>query len=107
MKYIKKFESKKHKYKIGDWVIINVEDDDFIETGEILALDNIVGRDKDEDLGYTINTYNKIPEELSYMQYGDDNSTMCIVEEKEIERRLNKKEAEQAKLEKIARKYNL
>ena len=107
MKYIKKFESKKHKYKIGNWILINVENENFIETGEILELDTIYGREKGKDLAYIVNIYMIVPEKMSHMQYGDDNSTLCIVEEEEIKRRLNKKEIEQAKLQKISKKYNI
>ena len=106
MKYIKTFESKnkKHKYKVGDWVLLNIEEDNFIDTGEIIDLVSLVGR-SDEDFAYTVDIFSKLPEYLSYME-GDTEST-CNVEECEIERRLNKKEIEKAKLKKYTDKYNL
>lgn len=105
MKYLKKFEAKKHKYKVGDWVLLNIEENDFVDTGEIIDLDTLVGRPKGEDLCYVVDIFNKLPEELSYMQgYGD---STCFVEDDEIERRLNKKEIEDAKLKKSISKYNL
>lgn len=105
MKYIKSFESKKHKYKVGDWVLVEIPEEDFSESGEILDTDYLVG--KDERLSYTIDFFAKVPEELYYMQYGDENSTKCLVEHSEIKRKLNKKEIEIAKLEKTTRKYNI
>ena len=104
MKYLKYFEAKRHKYKVGDWVLLNIEADDFIDTGEIIDLVSLVGR-SDEDFAYTVDIFTKLPEELSYME-GDTEST-CNVEEGEIERLLNKKEIEKAELKKNKEKYNL
>ena len=104
MKYILTFESKKHKYKVGDWVLLNIEQDHFIDTGEIIDLVSLVGR-PDGDFAYTVDIFRKLPDELSYME-GDTEST-CNVEECEIEKRLNKKEIERAILKKNKDKYNL
>jgi hypothetical protein len=106
MKYIKSYEARKHKYKVGDWVLIKIDDYTSLE-GIILDLYHLVGRESYDDLCYTVDTFEKIPEELNYLQYGDENSTKCVVEEGEIERRLNKKETEQTKLKKMANKYNI
>lgn len=105
MKYLKYFEAKKHKYKVGDWVILNIERENFIETGEVIELDTLVGRPEGDDLCYTVDIFNKLPEELSYME--GDTESRCNVEEGEIERKLNKKEIEKAKLKKYTDKYNL
>lgn len=106
MKYLKKFEVRKHhKYKVGDWVLLNIEDHNFVDTGEIIDLDKLVGREEGEDLCYTVDIFSKLPDELSYME-GHSEST-CIVEEGEIERRLNKKETEDAKLKKSIKNFNL
>lgn len=107
MKYLKYYEAKKHKYKVGDWVLVNIEDENFLESGEILEVNSLAGREDQNNLSYTVDFYNKIPEELDYMRYGDENSTLCLVEQAEIKRLLNKKEIEQAKLKKMAKRYNL
>ena len=106
MKYILTFEAawKKHKYKVGDLVLLNIKDDNFIETGEIISLDKLVGR-SDEDFSYTVDIFSKLPEYLSYME--GDTENICLVEEGEIERRLNKKEKKEFELKKIKNKYNL
>ena len=110
MKYILTFEAKKpkkHKYKVGDWILLNIEEHNYINTGEIVDLDRLVGRPEDNDLCYTVNIFCELPEELSYMEGDCFNSNICVVEEGEIERRLNKKEKERAIIKKNTDKYNL
>lgn len=107
MKYIKNFESKKHKYKIGDWVFVNlelnIEEEKFSGSGEIIETEYLPGG----DLCYIVDFFINLPEELDYSKHGDDNSTRYIVTQSEIERLLNEKEIEIVKIKKAAKKYNL